>query len=104
MSDVAESAGLPATVDFLFAIMRTEELDEQGQLMIKQIKSRFNDTNYYKRFVIGVQINKFKLHDVDNEEQSLSDMGKVDDTPIFDKSKFGGAMKQRGDTSSINFD
>ena len=109
MSDTSESAGLPMTVDFLFAMMRTEELDEMGQIMIKQLKSRYNDVNYYKRFVVGVDITKFKLHDVDQPTKDLSDTGREDkdDGPVFDKSKFGSRMrgsKVDFDTGEINFD
>ena len=100
MSDVAESAGLPATLDFMVALIRTDELDNVGQLMVKQLKSRFGDPNYFKRFVIGIEIAKFKLYDVDQPTKGLSDTGREDDQPVFDKSKFGGAMKKRGD---INF-
>jgi hypothetical protein len=75
MGDISESAGTAMTVDFMFALMRTEELDERGELMIKQLKSRYGDTNYYKRFVIGVDIAKFKLFDVDQASNVLSDSG-----------------------------
>ena len=106
MSDTSESAGLPMTVDFLFAMMRTEELDEMGQIMIKQLKSRFNDVNYYKRFVIGVEISKFKLYDVDQPTKDLADTGREDDTPAFDKSKFGSRLKSERidrNTGEIDF-
>jgi replicative DNA helicase len=103
MSDTSESAGLPMTVDWMFAMIRTEELDAMGQLMVKQLKSRYNDVNYYKRFVVGVDIAKFTLHDVDQPVKDLSDTGKTDDGPVFDKSSFGSAMKKRGDTPELDF-
>ena len=103
LTDTSESFGLPMTVDFLFAIMRTEELDAMGQLMIKQLKSRYNDTNYYKRFVIGIDLEHFRLFDVDNSAQTLQDAGKKDDTPAFDKSQFGSSMKKRGDYQELDF-
>ena len=86
--------------------MRTEELDAMGQIMVKQLKSRFGDVNYYKRFVIGVDIHKFKLYDVDNATADLNDTGKTDDddAPVFDKSKFGQQMLKRGDRPELNFD
>ena len=102
MSDVSESIGLPATVDFMFAMIRSEELDEMGQVMIKQLKSRFNDLNYYRKFIVGIDIAKFKFFDVAiaTSTKSLDEPGRTDDdeTPLFDKSK-----KSR-DFSKINFD
>lgn len=99
MTDTSESFGLPATLDFMFGILRTEELDGMGQLMVKQLKSRYNDVNYYRKFLVGVEISKFKLHDVDESAQGdLVDAGTTDDKPLFDKSK------QRGDFSGLNFD
>lgn len=92
LTDTSESFGLPMTVDFMFAVMRTEELDAMGQLMIKQLKSRYNDTNYYKRFVIGIDMEHFRLHDVDNSAQTLNDAGKKDDAPP----KFGKKAWDKG--------
>lgn len=83
------SFGLPMTLDFLFAIVRTEELDKLGQLLCIQLKSRYGDINYKRKFVVGVDIKKFTLFDV---EQSAQD-DVVQDNPAFDNSKFGGAMK-----------
>ncbi len=100
ITDTSESWGLPQTVDMLFALMRTEELDEMGQVMVKQLKSRFNDISYYRKFVIGVDILKFKFHDVEESQQGSFDQGgKTDkDIPLFDKSK------QKHDFSGIVFD
>jgi replicative DNA helicase len=104
MTDTSESFGLPATLDFFFAIIRTEELDAIGQLMVKQLKNRFNDINYYKRFVLGINLPMFKLYDVDNPTADLIDTGKTDDdTPVFDNSKFGKAMKKRKDVPELDF-
>lgn len=98
MGDTSESAGLPMTVDFLFAMIRTDELDELGQVMIKQLKSRYNNVNYYKKFVMGVDIDRFKFFDAEQSAQA-----DVQDDPVFDKSKFGSEMKKRG-SSDFNFD
>lgn len=98
MTDTSESFGLPAALDFFIGIIRTDELDALGQLMVKQLKSRYNDPNYYKKFVIGVDISKFKLYDVDeSQQQSISDRGKTDE-PLFDKSR------NTRDLSGIQFD
>lgn len=96
MSDTSESAGLPMTVDFLFAMIRTEELDAMGQLMIKQLKSRYNNVNYHKKFVIGIDIDHFKLFDVEDSAQ----VGMNDDGPAFDKTPTG----KRTASADFNFD
>jgi replicative DNA helicase len=75
MTDTSESAGLPMTLDFMFVVMRTEELDEQGQVLVKQLKSRYNDINYYRKFIIGVELAKFKFFDIDNSSVFLSGRG-----------------------------
>lgn len=103
MTDVSESFGTAATMDMLFAIIRTEELDQMGKLMIKQLKSRFNDVGYYKKFVVGIDIRKFKLQNDDSPTQHLTDPGQTDDKPKFDKSKFGHAVKQRKLTADLDF-
>ena len=69
MEDVAESFGLPATADFMFAIISGEQLNGLNQLMIKQLKNRYNDPNIYKKFVIGVDRAKMKLYDVEQSAQ-----------------------------------
>jgi len=86
MTSISESFGLAATLDCLFGIIRTEELDKMNQLMIKQLKSRYNDVNYFNKFLIGIDIRKFKLHDVEESQQeTLSERGKTDES-LFDKS------------------
>ena len=96
LTDTSESFGLPATADLMFALIRTEELDELNQVMIKQLKNRYNDPSYYKRFVLGIDRSKMKLYDVeDSAQKGLSDAGQ-DDSPAFDKSNFGSRMKTEG--------
>ena len=82
LEDTSESFGLPATADLMFALISTEELEKQGQMMVKQLKNRYNDPTAYKRFVIGVDRSKMRLFDVDENEQTLTD-----DTPVFDKTE-----------------
>lgn len=105
MTNVSESVGLPQTLDFFFALISNEELEDMGQLMVKVLKNRWNDPNYYKRFMIGIERAKFKLYDTDSGGNDLVDSGKhdkSDDTPLFDKGRFGN--KRVIDTSGINFD
>lgn len=97
LTDTSESFGLPATVDFMFALISTEELENLNQIMVKQLKNRYNDPSYYKRFVIGVDRARMKLYDVeDSAQKNIADSGQ-DDGPAFDKSSFGQRMKQAGD-------
>lgn len=86
LEDTSESFGLPATADLMFALISTEELDELGQMMVKQLKNRYNDPTKYKRFVIGIDRSRMKLYDVEESAQSdiMTDM--IPDKPI---NKFG---------------
>ena len=89
LTDTSESFGLPATADLMFALIRSEELDELNQVMIKQLKNRYADPSHYKRFVIGIDRAKMKLYDVeDSAQQGLADSGQ-DDGPVFDKTNAG---------------
>jgi len=82
LEDTSESFGLPATADFMFALISNEELDNLGQIMIKQLKNRYNDPNYYKRFVVGIDRGKMRLYDAESSAQiGLADAGD-DDKPI----------------------
>lgn len=81
LTNTSESIGLPQTVDWMLGLMRSEELDTIGQVLCKQLKSRYNDINYFKRFVVGVDISRFKLYDVDQPGANISDAGRTDDSP-----------------------
>jgi hypothetical protein len=87
LTDTSESFGLPATADLMFALISTEELEGLGQLMVKQLKNRYNDPTLNRRFVVGIERAKMRLFDVDSSEQTLQD-----DTPVFSKSSFGSGM------------
>ena len=89
LEDTSESFGLPATADLMFALISTEELEQLGQLMVKQLKNRYNDPTHNKRFVIGVDRSKMRLFDADEREQSLTD-----DTPVFDSGKMSERFKE----------
>ena len=78
LEDTSESFGLPATADFMFAIIATEELDQLGQFQVKQLKNRYSDPGLYRRFIIGVDKAKMLLYDV---EQSAQVGLMNDDTP-----------------------
>lgn len=98
LEDTSESFGLPATVDLMLALISTEDLEALGQIMVKQLKNRYNDPSYYKRFVIGVDRSKMKLFDVEVSAQTnIADAGQ-DDKPVFDKSEFGRRSNAEGFT------
>ncbi len=82
LEDTSESFGLPATADLMFALISTEELEDLGQLLVKQLKNRYNDPTKYKRFVIGIDRARMKLYDVEESAQTdiMSDM--APDKPI----------------------
>jgi archaellum biogenesis ATPase FlaH len=70
LTNTSESIGLPQTVDAMFALISTEELESMGQIMIKQLKNRWNDLSYYRRFVVGIDRSKMRLYDVEETGQS----------------------------------
>jgi archaellum biogenesis ATPase FlaH len=70
LEDTSESFGLPATADLMFALISNEELEGLGQILVKQLKNRYNDPSINKRFVIGIDRNKMKLFDVEQSAQS----------------------------------
>ena len=90
ITDTSESFGLPATADLMFALISTEELESLGQIMVKQLKNRYNDLNVYKRFTVGVDRAKMRLYDCDQSEGGeLIDAGDEITTTLNDtKSKF----------------
>ena len=72
LTDTSESFGLPATADLMFALISTEELEKLGQLIVKQLKNRYNDLTHHKRFIIGVDRSKMKLFDIELKAQNLA--------------------------------
>ena len=75
LEDTSESFGLPATADFMFALISSEQLEELGQIMVKQLKNRYNDPSSNKKFVIGIDRSKMKLYDVEDSAQNIVDSG-----------------------------
>ena len=70
LTDTSESFGLPATADFMFALISSDELENLNQIMIKQLKNRYNDPTLYKRFVVGIDRAKMRLYDVEQSAQT----------------------------------
>ena len=75
LEDTSESFGLPATADFMFALMSNDELEQLGQMKVKQLKNRYNDPAINRSFIIGVDRAKMKLYDVENVAQNIVDKG-----------------------------
>jgi replicative DNA helicase len=84
MTDTSESIGLPATVDFMAALISTEELQQINQIMVKQLKNRYSDPSFNKRFVLGIDKSKMRLYDVEQSAQE-----DILDGPVMDNTKFG---------------
>jgi replicative DNA helicase len=101
LTDTSESFGLPATVDFMFALITTEELEQLNQLMVKQLKNRYNDPTINKRFVIGIDRAKMKLYDLEQSAQKgLSDSGiKMDPEDL--ETTISSVFKRQRDFSGI---
>jgi hypothetical protein len=72
----------------MFALISNDELEQMGQIMVKQLKNRYNDPTFHKRFVIGVDRSKMRLFDAEESEQTLTD-----DTPVFDKTEINERFK-----------
>ena len=79
LTDTSESFGLPATADFMFALISNDELEQMGQIMVKQLKNRYNDPTVHKKFVVGIDRAKMRLYDV--EQTAQDDI--VDTEPDF---------------------
>ena len=75
LEDTSESFGLPATADFMFALMSNEELEQLGQMKVKQLKNRYNDPAINRSFIVGVDRAKMRLYDVENVAQNIVDKG-----------------------------
>jgi hypothetical protein len=106
LTDTSESFGLPATVDFMFALISTEELEQTNQIMVKQLKNRYNDPTANKRFMIGVDRSKMKLYDLEQSAQKGLTDANLDidrvDKPQKSNYNIGDAFNKRSrDFSSI---
>ena len=86
LEDTSESFGLPATADFMFALISSDEMEELNQMLVKQLKNRYNDPTSYRKFIIGVDRSKMRLYDAEHKAQEdIADSGQ-DDEPLFDVS------------------
>ena len=84
LTDTSESFGLPATADFMFALISTEELEQSGRIMVKQLKNRYNDLAWQRKFTVGIDRAKMKLYNVEDEVPLASVTDQEDPTEQFD--------------------
>ena len=102
LTDTSESFGLPATVDFMFALISTEDLEALNQILVKQLKNRYNDPTINKKFVVGIDRAKMRLYDLENSAQNtLSNSGIKTDVNRFDGMNLGKNLSKLRDFSSI---
>ena len=93
LTDTSESFGLPATADLMFALISTEELEAQQQIMVKQLKNRYSDPTSNKRFMVGVDRSKMRLFDLTDEVQkTIQDNGQNISEAVFDKGDFNARI------------
>lgn len=95
LEDTSESFGLPATADFMFALISSEELDQLGQILVKQLKNRWGPIDQYKRFMVGIDRSKMKLYDAEISAQE----GMVDDRSVMDNTNFGKRQEEDDNVS-----
>jgi archaellum biogenesis ATPase FlaH len=88
LTDTSESFGLPATADLMFALISTEDMEQLGQIMVKQLKNRYNDINVFKRFVVGIDRAKMRLYDCEQSAQdNIIDAGDISNDAFTDTKK-----------------
>jgi hypothetical protein len=105
LTNTSESMGITHTADAIFALITSEDLESRGQLMIKQLKNRWGDLGYYRRFVVGIDRARMKLFDLEDKAQAdvQNDIQKnvgspqksSDDTSLFDKTSFGMSVNDK---------
>lgn len=111
LESTSESFGLPMTADFMFALASNEELEKLGQILVKQLKNRYGDPSYWRRFVIGVDRDKMTLFDVEDGAQPEVPTGNpnhdadgvVEDRPVMDTSRFNEDAKDTRSAFRLKF-
>lgn len=98
LTDTSESFGLPATADFMFALISTEELEQSGRIMVKQLKNRYNDLTYYRRFTVGIDRPKMKLYNV--EDSDADNILDTEDEETFETFEDASSKQNRLDKFS----
>lgn len=103
LTDTSESFGLPATADFMIGLISTEELEQLGQIMIKQLKNRWGDPNLYKRFVVGIDRSKMRLFNLEESAQKglVDDRQLQADRPIMDNQSYDDVDMETGEVLNV---
>ena len=83
LTDTSESFGLPATADLMFALVSNEELEQQGRIMVKQLKNRYNDPTSSRKFMVGIDRSKMRLYDVAEDSNVLNQTEDDENLPQF---------------------
>lgn len=106
LEDTSESFGLPATADFMFALITSEELASLGQLMVKQLKNRYTDVNHNAKFVVGIDRSKFRLFDVSQSAQAdiVTNTERMSSRESKPLNRFGSGDKKKPGFSGISMD
>ncbi len=99
LTDTSESFGLPATADFMFALISNEELEQMGQIMVKQLKNRYNDPTLHRKFVVGIDRAKMRLYDV--EQTAQDDI--LDSEPTFKYNDNSDTFKPQASFADFKF-
>jgi endo-1,4-beta-mannosidase len=102
LTNTSESMGITHTADAIFGIITTEALDELGQIMIKQLKNRWGDINYYRRFLVGIDRSKMKIYELEESAQKNifpeggnSNKKSSGNSDTFDKTDIGNRLSSR---------
>ena len=104
LTDTSESFGLPATADLMFALISTEELEALGQILVKQLKNRYNDPTINKRFVVGIDRAKMRLYDCEQSAQKdLLDNGNEEEYDDLAEKAFSDKKPLREKFSKLKF-
>ena len=103
LEDTSESFGLPATADFMFALIATDELDEQNQVLVKQLKNRYNTTVVNRKFILGINRAKMKLYDVKKDQQSGLVQSNQSDTSVLGSGFNGESFDEKFKVSKEKF-
>ena len=90
LTDTSESFGLPATADFMFALISTEELEQQGRIMVKQLKNRYSDPTSSRKFMVGIDISKMRLYDVADDASAIG----IEEAPGEDFQQFADTQSR----------
>lgn len=94
LQNTSESMGLPFTADIFLGLSADENLQRAHHVRVKQLKSRYGDINFYNKFIVGIDKQKMRLYDVvQAEDKDIDESGSEEDSPTFDKSKFGKGMR-----------